>query len=83
MISCTIDLNLPELEYLADHLHPEECRRLTAALHFNSYQQPNALDQAGKKYCFCDLSMHVERFYRKESIEGNSMYQIAFALEFC
>lgn len=44
----TIDINLSEFQYLADHLHSEECRRLVAALHFKSYEQPNALDQAGK-----------------------------------
>lgn len=43
----TIDINLSEFEYLADHLHFEECRRLVAALHFKGYEQPNALDQAG------------------------------------
>ncbi|KAF5282904.1 hypothetical protein FQR65_LT14181 [Abscondita terminalis] len=42
----TIDLNLPELQYLADHLHPEECRRLIASLHFNTYEEPHALDVA-------------------------------------
>lgn len=48
VVFSTIDLNLSELEYLADHLHPEECRKLTASLHFKSYMEPNALDQAGK-----------------------------------
>ncbi|KAK5640809.1 hypothetical protein RI129_009356 [Pyrocoelia pectoralis] len=42
----TIDLNLAELQYLADHLHAEECRRLVASLHFNSYNTPKALDIA-------------------------------------
>ncbi|RZC41116.1 L-xylulose reductase, partial [Asbolus verrucosus] len=42
----TIDLNFAELEYLADHLLPEECRRLVAAAHFKSYMEPNFLDQA-------------------------------------
>lgn len=42
-------MNLSELQYIADHLHPEECRRLLAALHFNSYEEPNALDQAERK----------------------------------
>ncbi|KAJ8948438.1 hypothetical protein NQ318_007961, partial [Aromia moschata] len=46
---CTIDLNTAELQYLADHLTPEECRRLIAAAHFKSYQEPNALDQAERK----------------------------------
>lgn len=46
--SATVDVNLSELEYLADHLHSEECRRLVAALHFKGYEKPNALDQAGQ-----------------------------------
>lgn len=41
-------MNLSELQYLADHLSPEECRRLFASIHFKSYEEPNALDQAGK-----------------------------------
>ncbi|KAB0800031.1 hypothetical protein PPYR_07911 [Photinus pyralis] len=42
----TIDLNIAEFQYLADHLHPEECRRLVASLHFSSYKEPKALDVA-------------------------------------
>ncbi|XP_076258940.1 uncharacterized protein LOC143195534 [Rhynchophorus ferrugineus] len=45
----TIDLNSVELQYLADHLTPEECRRLVAAAHFHSFDPPNALDQAERK----------------------------------
>ncbi|XP_066253373.1 uncharacterized protein [Euwallacea similis] len=45
----TIDLNSAELQYLADHLTPEECRKLVAAAHFQSFDQPNALDQAERK----------------------------------
>lgn len=48
-IFATIDLNFAELEYLSDHLLPEECRRLVAAAHFQSYNEPNFLPQAGKK----------------------------------
>jgi hypothetical protein len=44
----TIDLNFDELEYLANHLLLEECRRLVAAAHFKSYIMPNSLDLAGK-----------------------------------
>lgn len=40
-------MNMQELQYLADHLHPEECRRLFASVHFSSYEVPNSLDQAG------------------------------------
>ena len=43
----TIDLNMAELQHFADHLTTEECRRFVAAIHFNSFEQPNALDQAG------------------------------------
>lgn len=49
-ISCTVDLNLPELQYLADHLRPDECRFLVASLHFKSYEKPNALEQAGTHF---------------------------------
>lgn len=45
----TIDINLSELQHIADHLHPDECRRLVASLHFNSYEEPNSLDQAERK----------------------------------
>lgn len=49
-VNPTIDLNAGVLQYLADHLTPEECRTLVAAAHFKSYERPNALDQAGKFY---------------------------------
>ncbi|XP_030750950.1 uncharacterized protein LOC115878562 [Sitophilus oryzae] len=45
----TIDLNTAELQYLADHLTPEECRRLVAAAHFHGFEEPNALDKADRK----------------------------------
>lgn len=48
LISCTIDINLSELEYIASHLDPFECRRLIAALHYNSYELPKSLSGAGK-----------------------------------
>ncbi|KAJ8979982.1 hypothetical protein NQ317_013731, partial [Molorchus minor] len=46
---CTIDLNAAELQYIGDHLTPEECRRLLAAAHYKVYLEPNALDQAERK----------------------------------
>lgn len=45
----TIDINIAELQYLADHLTPEECRRLVAAAHFPNFEQPNALEQSGEE----------------------------------
>ncbi|KAJ3655503.1 hypothetical protein Zmor_014631 [Zophobas morio] len=47
-ILATIDLNFAELEYLASHLLPEECRRLVAAAHFKAYMMPNAVGQAAQ-----------------------------------
>lgn len=44
----TVDVSLPQFRYLADHLQPAECRRLLAALHYTSYNKPNALDDAGR-----------------------------------
>nr|CAH7755729.1 unnamed protein product [Callosobruchus chinensis] len=46
---CTIDINAAELQYLAEHLTEEECRRLVASAHFKSYEVPNPLDQAERK----------------------------------
>ncbi|XP_072394810.1 uncharacterized protein [Diabrotica undecimpunctata] len=48
-VTPTIDLNTAELQYLADHLTKEECRRLIAAAHFNSYEEPAVLGQAERK----------------------------------
>lgn len=58
----TIDINIPELHYLADHLTSEECRKLVAAAHFNNYELPNALSEAELKVtkdlsCF-ELLLH-------------------------
>lgn len=47
MVDTTIDVNLSELEYLAAHLEPAECRRLVAALHYDDYELPKSLDGAG------------------------------------
>lgn len=54
-ISPTIDMNTSELQYLADHLTPEECRTLIAGAHFESYEKPNVLDQAGRLTIFALL----------------------------
>ncbi|XP_044766759.1 uncharacterized protein LOC123322805 [Coccinella septempunctata] len=47
--NATIDINIPELHYLADHLTSEECRKLVAAAHFKNYELPNALSEAELK----------------------------------
>ncbi|KAL3276007.1 hypothetical protein HHI36_020738 [Cryptolaemus montrouzieri] len=44
--SATIDINVPELEYLANHLTLDECRKLIAAAHFTNFELPNALSEA-------------------------------------
>ncbi|KAF9411435.1 hypothetical protein HW555_009782 [Spodoptera exigua] len=46
---CTIDINVQELVYIADHLTAAECRRLFASLHFASYKLPATLSDAEKK----------------------------------
>ncbi|XP_016841341.1 uncharacterized protein LOC103317854 [Nasonia vitripennis] len=43
MVRATIDVNLAELEYLSARLDPHECRRLVAALHYDSYELPESL----------------------------------------
>ncbi|KAK9877818.1 hypothetical protein WA026_020053 [Henosepilachna vigintioctopunctata] len=58
----TIDINSSELKYLSDHLTSEECRKLVAAAHFNSYDLPTALSEAELKIskdlsCF-ELLLH-------------------------
>lgn len=60
----TIDVNLPEFTYLANHLQPEECRRLVASLHYKSYNKPNALDDAGRynvynKYLLITMNLKI------------------------
>lgn len=49
VVNCTIDMNIAEFEYLADHLTLEDCRKLVAALHFVSYELPAALSAAERK----------------------------------
>jgi hypothetical protein len=36
--TATIDLTLPELQHLASHMTRDECEKLVAALHFNSFK---------------------------------------------
>jgi hypothetical protein len=43
-----VDLNLPELEYVADHLSKTDCRKLVAALHDPNFDLVNNIDVAGK-----------------------------------
>ncbi|XP_034937326.1 uncharacterized protein [Chelonus insularis] len=45
----TIDVNIGELQYLAIHLDPYECRRLIAALHYTSYDLPKDISGAVRK----------------------------------
>lgn len=48
-VSCTIDMNIPVFEYIAEHLSPEECRQLVASLHFESYELPESLSNIQRK----------------------------------
>lgn len=48
-IESTIDMNIPEFQYIADHLTLEECVKLVAALHFVSYELPAAFSAAERK----------------------------------
>lgn len=45
---CTVDINMKELLYIADHLTPDECRLLFASLYFESYELPNILPKAAQ-----------------------------------
>ena len=54
----TIDLNIPELEYIADHLQNLECRKLIAALHDPNFDIVTNIDAAGKN------KFYLEQFYR-------------------
>lgn len=47
-VDCTIDINMAELEYLAGHLDPAECRRLVVALHYNTYDLPQSMSGGGE-----------------------------------
>lgn len=42
----TIDMNVAELQYIANHLHSEECRKLCAYIHFKSFEPPLDANQA-------------------------------------
>ncbi|KOB57928.1 Uncharacterized protein OBRU01_25620 [Operophtera brumata] len=46
---CTIDIDIPEYQYLSQRLTPEECRRLYASLHFATFDLPAALPTAEKR----------------------------------
>jgi hypothetical protein len=45
----TIDLNLQQLEYVADHLTKSDCRKLVAALHDPTFFLENNIDAAERK----------------------------------
>ncbi|XP_026468924.1 uncharacterized protein LOC113372797 [Ctenocephalides felis] len=49
LVKCTIDMNLSEIEYIADHLEPQECKELAALLHFKAYNAPKDLHIAERK----------------------------------
>nr|XP_021190343.2 uncharacterized protein LOC110376259 [Helicoverpa armigera] len=46
---CTVDLNIQDLVYIADHLSAAECRRLFASLLFTSNKLPENLTEAEEK----------------------------------
>lgn len=43
----TVDLNMPELEFVANHLEKRDCRRLVTALHDPHFDLLNNMDVAG------------------------------------
>jgi len=49
-VLATIDLNLPELEYVADHLKKSDCRKLVAALHDPNFDIISNINAAGKNW---------------------------------
>lgn len=46
VVLATIDLTLPEFEHLANHLTTDECHKLVAALHFDSFKLNQAVENA-------------------------------------
>lgn len=42
----TVDLTFPELQHLANHMTKEECNKLMAALHFNSFNLIQDIENA-------------------------------------
>jgi len=42
----TVDLNMPQLEYVADHLEKRDCRRLVTALHDSHFDLLSNTDAA-------------------------------------
>lgn len=46
VVQATINLNLPQLEYIANHLKPDECRQLIASLHLTEYDLPPSYKNA-------------------------------------
>lgn len=69
-INATIDVNIAELRYLADHLTPLECRRLVAALHFKSFNIPNSLDQAERKVPTDETCLQLLLHWNSKTGEG-------------
>lgn len=46
LVEATIDLTLPEVEHLANHLTKDECHKLIAALHFDTFKLSQAVENA-------------------------------------
>lgn len=53
VVLATIDLTLPELEHLANHLTTDECHKLVAALHFDSFKINQAVENAENAGRWC------------------------------
>lgn len=76
-VTCTVDLNIHQLQYVADHLEMKECRKLVAALQQDTYELKKLSDNLDepKKPC---LSLLLQ--WDRENGVGKSFDDLAFRL---
>jgi len=52
-ITCTVDLNVHELQFVSDHLTVSECRKLSESLHMQHYRLEHAVSGEGEANLPC------------------------------
>jgi hypothetical protein len=77
MVRCTVDLNIHQLQMVADHLEIKECKRLVKALHQNKFELDKFTDDSNEVDKPC-LGLLLK--WDRTDGEGKSFDDLAFRL---
>lgn len=76
-VICTVDLNIHQLQFVADHLEMKECRKLVAALHQGTFELKKESDDSDEPKQLC-LGLLLQ--WDRAGGSGKSFDDLAFRL---